>query len=168
MTGTAMEIISWLSQQKDGQRYEISLCREKRSLNQNSLYWEIVGIIARSLKKPDAYVHNLLLRRCEIYEKLDGKVVCISLPDTDEAELWVEYNEEYHYKPTLDRFKNSNGTQWRWYKVLKGSKEFDTSEMSRLIDIALDELNNMGLQLPQTERFMKALEEHGRIKKENE
>ena len=116
MTGTAMEIISWLSQQKDGQRYEISLCKEKRSLNQNSFYWEIVSMIARSLKKPDAYVHNLLLRRCEIYEKLDGKVVCISLPDTDEAELWVEYNEDYHYKPTLDYFENSNGTKWRWYK----------------------------------------------------
>lgn len=167
MTGTALECISYLSQQKDGV-YDVTLHKEKRSLNQNSLYWECVGRIARTLKKPNCYVHNLLLRRCEIYEQIDGKVVCVPLPDTDEAELWAEYHELYHYKPTLNKFENSNGTEWRWYKVLKGSKEYDTAEMSRLIDITLDEMKNLEIPIPQDDAFTKALDEHEKIKHEKQ
>lgn len=160
MTGTAIECIAWLSTQKDGFLYDCDYHKEKRSLNQNAFYHMIKDLIAKSMKVPPCYVHNLLLRRCEVYEVLDGKVVCISLPDTDETEHWVEYNELYHYKPTLNTFENSSGTKWRWYKVLKGSKEYTAEEMSRLIDIALDELDHMGLSLPNDAATMKAYEEH--------
>lgn len=162
---TNLEAIAYLSTQPEG-LWDITPHKTKRSLNQNSLYWMAVGIIAKALKKPNCYIHNLLLRRCEIYEQIDGKVVCVPLPDTDEAELWAEYHELYHYKPTLERFTNTNGTEWRWYKVLKGSKEYNMEEMARLIDIAIDQLESMGLMLPQDAATVKALEEHEKIKSE--
>lgn len=156
---TNLEAIAYLSTQPEG-LWDIEVHKEKRSLNQNSFYHMIKSVIARAMKEPPAYVHNLLLRRAEIYDSLDGKVICMPLPDTDEAEKWAEYHPDYHYKPTLEKFTNSNGTVWRWYKVLKGSKDMNAEEMSYLIDIALNQMENMGLMLPRDSATMKAYEEH--------
>ena len=156
---TNLEAIAYLSTQQEGM-WDIVPHKEKRSLSQNAFYHMIKGIIAKSMKVPPCYVHNLLLRRCEVYEMVDEKPVCISLPDTDEAEHWAEYHELYHYKPTLSTFQNSNGVTWRWYKVLKGSKEFSVEEMTRLIDIALDEMEHLGLMLPRDKATMEAYEQH--------
>ena len=135
-------------------------------INQNSFYWEIVGIIAKAIREPSIYVHNLLLRRLEIYEIVDGFEVLMLLPDTDQAEKQTYYNDELHIKPVRGEqgIKRTNQGVFRWYKVLKGSRNFNTEEMNRLVDTALDELHDMELQLPQEQRFMKALEEHERIK----
>ena len=90
----------------------------------------------------------------------------IPLPDTDEAETWAEYHELYHYAPTLQYYKNpETGEKWRWYRVMKGSKHYSKEEMCRLIDIALDEMRNMDLYLPSDAVFMKALQQHEKIKK---
>lgn len=166
MIATLLDCIAWLSKQKDG-LYEVKPYKEKRSLNQNRLYWECVGLMAEADHKPKCYYHNLLLRRCDIYEQIDGKIVMMPLPDTDAAETWAEYHELYHYKPTLSFYNNpETGDRWRWYRVLRGSKTFNKQEMTRLIDIALDEMRNMELYLPQDKAFLKALEEHEKNKKE--
>ncbi len=159
--GTVLECIAHLSKLKEG-LYEIHEHKQKRTLNQNSFYWQIVGMIAKALREPNIYVHNLLLRRLEIYEIIDDFEVLILLPNTDRAEKQSFYNEELHVKP----IRGEQGIQgkFRWYKVLKGSRNFTTEEMNRLVEMALNELRDMGLQLPQEERFIKALEEHERIK----
>lgn len=163
MIGTTLECIGFLSHQTEG-KWEVTKYHEKRSLQQNDFYWLIVGIIAQALKKPNAYVHNLLLRRNEVYDTVNGFEICVPLPDDDATELWVEYNDLHHYKPTLKFFENEKG-KFRWYKKLKGSKEFEVSQMTRLIDLALDELANMELMLPQDEETLKAYEKHQERKK---
>lgn len=162
--GTAAECIVYLAGQKDG-TFEVKPF-EKRSLQQNDFYWLIVQIIAKALKKPRAYVHNILLRRNEVYDTVNGFPICVPLPDDDKTELWVEYNDLHHYKPTLSFYETEKG-KFRWYKRLKGSKEFSVSEMTRLIDLALDELNNMELMLPQDEETLKAYEKHQERKRKS-
>ena len=72
------------------------------------------------------------------------------------------------HKPVLNSLHGVEKLLQVGYKCLKGSRRFNVEEMSRLIDIALKELNDIGLMLPQEERFVKALEEHERIKTEND
>ena len=159
VVGTILECIAWLSSQKEGM-FEIFPHITKRSLSANGLYWLCVDRIAKCEKKPKAYIHNLLLRRLDIGEEIDGCTIYVPLPDTDSAEIWAEYNELYHYSPTL-QFQGGK----RWYKMLKRSSQFNVEEMSRLIDLAIDELRNYGLPVPGEEVIMKALEEYERKNK---
>ena len=158
--GTVIECIAHLSGLKEG-LYEIKEHKPKRSLSQNAFYWQIVEQIATAMLEPKAYVHNLLLRRCEIYDMIGNQPVLVVLPDTDSAEKWALYSEDYHFKPTLERDKNHG---LRWYKILKGSKYFSVEEMNILIEQALGELHENSLELPLDKATQRALEEFERIK----
>jgi hypothetical protein len=159
MTGTAMQIISWLSMQDETKEFECDFVKEKKSLNQNSFYRKVIGLIAKKLRKPPCYIHNLMLRRSEIYASANGFPLWILLPDDDETEKWVEYHELYHYKPTL-QYEDKPKGRFRWYRILKGTHEMTKEEMSRLIDVALDEMEQCEIMLPQDEAMVKAYEEH--------
>ena len=156
--GTALDCIVYLSKQKEG-TFEVKPY-EKRSLNQNDFYHEIKGIIAQALREPPPFVHNLLLRRLEIFDtQPNGKIILDMLSDDDITARWIDCHPDKHLKPTQYRFTNDQG-KFRIYQQLKGSRFFTTEEMSRLIDLALDEMENMGLMLPTDEATVKAYEKH--------
>lgn len=158
---TNLEAIAYLSTQPE-RLWDIVPHKEKRSLNQNAFYHMIKGIIAKAMLEPPAYVHNFLLRRTEIFKMCDGEPERVLLPDTDKAEEEAMYDEVRHRKPVKgDRGKKKTVKgDMRWYMELKGTHEMNTAEMSYLIDIALNEMENMGLMLPKDAATMKAYEEH--------
>lgn len=158
--GTILECIAWLSQQKEG-LFEIFPHIKKRSLSANALYWECVGRISKFEKKPDAYIHNLILRRMNIVESINGRPLEMRLPDTDEAERQAEYDELVHLKPTL-RFGEDEYGRYRIYQLLKGSSEFNVEEMTRLIDLVIDELRNYDLPVPGEEDIQRAIRDYER------
>lgn len=158
--GTVIECIAHLSSLKEG-IFEIKEHKPKRSLSQNAFYWQCTEQVAKAIMQPKAYVHNLLLRRCEIYETIGIQPILVVLPDTDSAEMWALYSEDYHFKPTLD-FDKKNGL--RWYRVLKGSKDFTVEEMNLLIEQVLSEIEVNHLELPLDKATQRALEEYEKIK----
>lgn len=160
MTGTAMEVIAWLSTQKDGQTFDCDYHKEKRSLSANSIYFKMVGQMAKTLRLSNHAMHNQLLRKYGVPQLIDGEEVWIALPDTPETEKQVEEDEYNHFQPTMRRTKSK-----RWYLLLKPSHEFNTSEMSRLIDGAADEMRHMGLIPPMDEEIHKAIENYERTHK---
>ena len=91
--------------------------------------------------------HNILLRRYGQPEMIDGQRVTVTIPDTSDAEKWVLENTEYHYCPTGKTMKGKDGIQYRHYIVMKGSSEYQTAEMSVLIDGVLGELHDMGIKI---------------------
>lgn len=136
--------------------------REKRSRNANAYYWELVGRIGKYIQQPNAYVHNELLRNYGTLEKIDGEYVVTWLPDSPETEDWVDYSEDHHLKAT-HHSKLIDGKLWTEYLNIKGSRYYDTAEMSRLIDGAVSEAKGMDIEtLPpdELERMMRAYEEH--------
>ena len=126
---------------------EIKRHRKRRSLDQNAMYWSILGQIAKALRISDNRAHNLMLRRYGAVETIDGKTVKLVLPDTDEAAQRADEAESYHIKPTSQVKVGTDGINYRTYLLLKGSHEMDTSEMTRLIDGVMDEAKGMGLTL---------------------
>lgn len=160
MIGTAMEVIAWLSTQKDGQTFDCDYHKEKRSLSANSIYFKMVGQMAKALRLSNHAMHNQLLRKYGVPQLIDGEEVWIALPDTPETEKQVEEDEYNHFQPTMRRTKSK-----RWYLLLKPSHEFNTSEMSRLIDGTADEMRQMGLIPPMDEEIHKAIENYERIHK---
>ena len=126
---------------------EIKRHRKRRSLDQNAMYWSILGQIAKALRISDSRAHNLMLRRYGAVETIDGKTIKLVLPDTDEAAQRADESESYHIKPTSQVKVGTDGINYRTYLLLKGSHDMDTAEMKRLIDGVMDEAKQMGLEL---------------------
>lgn len=152
MTGSVIECIAWLSQQKEG-TFEVNPFHEKRSLNANAMYFKMCGQMAKAINISTAHMHNLLLRKYGEVEIVDGQEVFFALPDTPEAEKQVEEDAVNHFLPTQQKIGSR-----RWYKLLKPSHEFDTVQMARLIDGAAEEMRQMGLTPPMDEQIQKAIE----------
>lgn len=141
---------------------DLKIHREKRSLNANAYYWTLVEKISNLLGASRPYIHNMLLRDYGTLEIVAGYNVPVYLPDCQEAELLALESEDDHLKPT-SRSKLINGELFREYLRIKGSRRYDTAEMSVLINGAVSEAEIMGIEvLPpdELERMMAAYEEH--------
>ena len=125
---------------------EIKKHRQRRSLDANAYYWVLITKAAKRLRISNNRVHNLMLRRYGAPEVIDGQVVYLVLPDVDEAEERVLESETYHIRPTSQVKTGKDGKQYRTYIMLKGSSEYDTAEMSRLINGIVDECKEMGIE----------------------
>ena len=117
----------------------------------------MVNQMAKALRISNHAMHNQLLRKYGEAEIVDGEEVWVALPDTEETERKVDEDGEYHFLPT-----NKKTGSKRWYKMLKPSHEYDTAQMSRLIDGTADEMRQMGLVPPMDEEIEKAIQAYER------
>ena len=79
---------------------EIKQYREKRTLDANAYYWQLLTKLSEALNVPKPYLHNRLLRQYGQLMIIDGQAVYTVLPDTEEAEKAINTAETYHLKPT--------------------------------------------------------------------
>lgn len=145
--------------QVDGLDVEIRKKRKKRSLDANAYYWKLASEAAESLHVSKPYIHNQMLRRYGQIALIDGQAIYAVLPDTDEAQKSVDEAQTYHLKPTSQIKEGKGGIMYRTYMMLKGSSEYDTKEMSQLIEGLVSECKEMGIEtLPPVElkRMMEA------------
>lgn len=99
---------------------EIKPFRKRRSLNANAYAWKLITDIADVLRAPKETVYLQTLKRY-------GQSELISVLSHIPVEHYFKYYEEAG-ESTL------NGKLFKHYRVYKGSSEFDTREMSILID----------------------------------
>lgn len=146
MIGNALQVIRWLSTQKQDITWEIKKHREKRTLSQNAYYWKLCGQIADALRQPKEQVHNEMLRSYGQVDRIAGGLVTVPIPDTEKAEREVLRSMKYHLKPTSQVRTGARGQLYRTYVFLKGSHELNTEEMSILLDGAVQEAQQLGIE----------------------
>lgn len=146
MIGNAMQIIQFLTKQKDGQEWEIKKHTKKRSLNANGYYWTLIGQMADKLRIAKPEVHNRMLRSYGQAQGIDGRLVTVTIPDTEKAEKETLLAESYHIRPTSQVKMGTKGQMFRTYVLLKGSHEMDTREFSILLDGTIREAEQIGIQ----------------------
>ena len=142
---------------------ELKQYREKRSLDANAYYWVLVGKLADIAGQSNAWVHNHMLRKYGQIMVIDDQGVYTVLPDSDEAQKAIDEAETYHLKPTSQVKPGKGGKMYRTYMMLRGSSDYDTKEMSRLIDGLVSECKEAGIEtLPpaELERMMENYEKH--------
>lgn len=124
---------------------EIKPYREKRSLNANAYAWKLIGEIADIVRASKDEVYIEMLRK---YGQSELISVVADVPIC-------------HYIKYFDEVGESklNGKMFKHYRVYKGSSEFDTREMSILIDGIVGEAKELGIQTetPQEVAKMKSL-----------
>lgn len=111
---------------------KITKHREKRSLNANSYLWKLVTEIGNALSKSKEKVYLQML--------IDyGQSEMVSILSEIDVKGYFKY-----YK--LAGTSILNGKEFNHYKIYKGSSEYDTKEMSILLNGVVQEAKNLGIK----------------------
>lgn len=111
---------------------KITKHREKRSLNANSYLWKLVTEIGNILNKSKEEVYLQML--------IDyGQSEMVSILSEIDVKGYFKY-----YK--LAGTSILNGKEFNHYKIYKGSSEYDTKEMSILLNGVVQEAKNLGIK----------------------
>lgn len=146
MTGKAQEIILWLYAQDRDKVWDIKEHKNKRTLTQNSYYWQLLTKLADVQRLSKNRVHNMMLRSYGQIELIDDKACYIVIPDTDIAEESALEADTYHIKPTSQVKSGKDGAMYRTYMLLRGSSTYNTHEMSILLDGLIQEAKLQGIE----------------------
>ena len=130
--GTPEEISKYLWKLDKEKKYELKEIKDKRSLNSNSYCWYLCTKIAEVLNstKDEIYLHEL---------KRYGQVLLISVPKGKRPDGYFKYYE-YEGRRLL------NNVQLDFYKVFKGSSEYDSKEMSVLINGIVEDAKELDIE----------------------
>ena len=111
---------------------KINKHREKRSLNANAYLWKLVTEIGNILNKSKEEVYLQML--------IDyGQSEMVSILSVIDVKGYFKY-----YK--LAGTSILNGKEFNHYKIYKGSSEYDTKEMSILLNGVVQEAKNLGIK----------------------
>ena len=150
---------------KDLEKLSIKAVRytKKRSLDANAYYWQLLSKVAEKLKLSNQEAHNMMLRKYGQIFMIDGKAVYLVLPDTEEAEKKADNAETYHIRATSQVKEGKDGMMYRTYIMLRGSSDYDTKEMSVLIEGLVEIAKELGIETmteEEIERMMEQYEKH--------
>lgn len=132
MVGTSKELIKRLVELPDDKKYEIKEYKEKRSLNANNYYWQLVTELGNVLGMDKEWLHFLLLQKY-------GQSEMISVVADVDMKNYLKYYAEAGESVL-------NGKTFKHYKVYKGSSEMDKKEMSILINGLVEECHIQGIE----------------------
>lgn len=119
---------------------EIKQYREKRSLNANAYAWQLMGQIAEKMDIGNDEVYHMMLSQYGTSEvDAEGNMVVFSLRSDIElhGDFWV------HSAPIGTG--EVKGNTFTHYRMIKGSSEYDTKEMSRLVDGIVQEAQQLDI-----------------------
>lgn len=124
---------------------KINKHREKRSLNANAYLWKLVTEIGNVLNKSKEEVYLQML--------IDyGQSEMVSILSEIDVKGYFKY-----YK--LAGTSILNGKEFNHYKIYKGSSEYDTKEMSILLNGVVQEAKNLGIKTKDDIELERLLEE---------
>lgn len=136
---------------------EIKKIKRKRSLDANAYYWTLVGKIAKLIGSTDAEIHNwLLMDYGEPVRTEDGNLKYILMRDDKDYTRSINI----HVRPT-DVTENRGGILYRWFIEMKGSRQYTTAEMSRLIDGTVQEAKELGIETLTPDRLLEMKQRWG-------
>lgn len=141
---------------------EITAHKASRTEEANNYYWEIVTAISGALNEPKTKVHNRMLRDYGTLARSGDFLVPLTLPDTEAERKKIDQEMNYHVLPTSTAWEE-NGYPFRVYYLIKGSHLYNTKEMSKLINGAVQEAANLGLETmtpEEQEAMMAAYEQY--------
>ena len=147
MIGTIKQLIPKMLELDQEKQYELKEHKKKRTLDQNSYYWVLLGKLSQKLRIPQEELHfELIKRSCPFEEYL--------VPQ--EANL---RGLEYY---TIKRENiQEKGHLFKLIRVYVGSSKLNTAEMGILLDNLIEECQSQGIETktPREIAEMRALEE---------
>ena len=132
MTGTPNQIINYLLEQDKNKLFDISEHHEKRSLNANAYMWALIGKMGDALRLSKEEIYFQMLKDY-------GQSEVISLLSEINVDGYFKYYE-------VIGESELKGKLFKHLKIYKGSSEYDTREMSILLDGVIREAESVGIE----------------------
>ena len=131
MIGKTKDLLEWLWEQDKDKLFEVKEYKKKRSLNSNSYLWLLCTKIAdkMNLTKEEVY-----LKMLEDY----GVSLIVPLKPENNPDGYFKYYKFFEYGCI-------NNLECKWYKVFKGSSEYNSKEMNILLNGVVQEAKNLGI-----------------------
>lgn len=137
MVGTPIQLIQFLYEQDKEKQFEVSEHKQKRSLDANAYMWVLLSKIQEKLKVPKEEIYRDLIQNIGSYEVV---------PIKNEA---VEKFRQAWSKNGLGWITDTTKSKLEGYtNVLAyyGSSTYNTSEMSRLIELVIQECRQLEIE----------------------
>lgn len=128
--------------------------REKRSLDANAYCWVLVNKLSEKLDMPANEVYRLNIREIGVFEIVPIKDEAVERFKTSWSKNGIGWICEEISKSKLDGYTN--------LKVYYGSSVYNTKEMSRLIDLLVEECKAQGIPTDTPEQIQKYKEMWGK------
>lgn len=132
----------WYDAADQNKEYDVDIRphRERRSLDANAYYHVLLNKMAKAMGVSMAEVKNATLGRYGQLELVDDKPVEFLIPD----DARVERRTDIHLQPTAD-VEFNRGRLCRWYRVVRGSRTYNTAEFSALLTGTISDARDAGL-----------------------
>lgn len=117
---------------------EIKKAYNRRTNNQNRFAWELIDQIAAASHRKIVDIYR------EAIWNIGGASTMIGMKD-DAIPIFRESWEKGHLGRQIEIIPGSTKPGWSNVKVYFGSSEFDTEQMSRLIDILIQDAESLGI-----------------------
>lgn len=124
---------------------EIKQHRDKRSLNANSYCWKLCTEIAEVVNSDKDTIYLLMLKR---YGVSDLVPISKDVPIKD----YIKYYEV-----------ESETEKYIWYKIYKGSSQYDTKEMSVLLNGIISECKELNISTKEDLELQQLLKDWERL-----
>lgn len=118
---------------------EVKKFHKKRSLNANAYMWELLGKIAThpSINSSPDEIYEQYIQQMRLpYQDDDGYIFVTVKTSVDMSK--IEGHWCFHSMSADGKFTS--------YYMLRGSSTFDSSEMSKLINLVVDDAKNLGIE----------------------
>lgn len=127
----------------DGRELDLSLKEfiPKRSLNANAYMWALISKIAEAMRISQDEVYHKVLCDYGTYDTDGGVTQILSIRADAKLTGWLYI----HTKPikTVDL----EGKKFTHYALIKGSSDYNTKEMSFLLDGVIYEAKELGIEV---------------------
>lgn len=130
-----------LNDLKSGEDYfiEIKNVRKSRTLNQNALLWELIGQICEAENGNKAETEDIYI---QLIEESGASVdFLMTLPECEE-----DLKKVFRVVKAVDK-REYKGKEMIIFKCFVGSSNFDTKQMSILIDKTIERAERDGLEI---------------------
>lgn len=145
--------MNWMASMDEGKEYGVSLdvLKKKRSLDSNAYCWVLIGKLANALCQPKSQIYRELVK--DIGDNYD--TVCVK---NEALESLCARWEKHGLGWIAERFpsKLEGCTNVNLYY---GSSEYDSKQMSRLIDAVVAECKENGIETATPEELERMKEE---------
>ena len=127
--------------------------RKKRSLDANAYLWVLCGKIANAIQSSKDEVYEEMLQRYGTYYRDDDGYVTVTIKSSIDVS-----KVSGHWRKCGVR----DDGEFTSYIMIKGSSDYDTEEMSKLLDGVISEARELGIDTESDKEKMIMLQEWGR------
>ena len=149
MIGTQKQVITWLLEQDNTKKYEVKEYKEKRSLDANAYAWVLLEKLQDRLHIPKEEIYRDLIRNIGSYEVVPIKNEALS----KFKQAWSKNGLGWITDTTKSKLEGYTNVI-----AYYGSSIYNTKEMSRFIELIIQECEQLHIETRSKEEIDSLLE----------